>query len=153
MPIEIHPDDDTDPIDVRPNTNEAAVLAVLAKHPRKAFTQTELADRAEVSQGSIYKTVERLIDKGLVQQYADGEHVHVVHDRRDAIYRRLRSFRDVQTFARLFDEDYFSENPDWADEFDDLGREPLPERDSDPRDTTSTDEDFDVSEMSDLDTE
>lgn len=151
MPIEIHPDDDPDPIDVRPDTNEAAVLAVLAKHPQKAFTQAELADRAEVDRGSIYKTVERLINKGLAQRYADGEHVHVAHDRRDAIYRRLRSFRDARTFERIFDGDYFSENPDWADEFDDLGREPLPERDAESQEGSSANEDFDVAEMPDLD--
>lgn len=126
MPIEIQSDDHP-PIDVRPNTHEAAVLAVLATRPNQAFTQVELADRAEVGSTSIYKTVERLIDKGLVQRYGDGEHVHVNHDRYQAIYRRLRSFRDTQRFERLFDGDYFSEHPDWADEFDDLGRERLPE--------------------------
>lgn len=126
MPIEIQ-SDDPPPIDIRPNTNEAAVLAVLATHPNQAFTQVELAERAEVGRTSIYKTVERLIDKGLIQRYTDGEHVHVNHDRYEVIYRRLRSFRDTQTFKRLFDGDYFSEHPDWADEFDDFGRERLPE--------------------------
>lgn len=125
MPIEIQPDD-ADPIDVRPNTNEAAVLGVLVRHPDQAFTQAELADRAEVGRTSIYKTVDRLIDKGLAQRYTDGEHVHVNHERLETIYRRLRSFRDTETFERLFDGDYFSEHPDWAEEFDDLGRAPLP---------------------------
>lgn len=137
MPIEIQSDDQPS-IDIRPNTNEAAVLGVLARHPNQAFTQVELAERAEVGRTSIYKTVDRLIDKGLVQRYTDGEHVHVNHDRYEVIYRRLRSFRDTQTFKRLFDGDYFSEHPDWADEFDDLGREPLPEPSEESRNPTDS---------------
>jgi DNA-binding MarR family transcriptional regulator len=126
---------DIDPInarlsDVRPETNEASVLTILAKHPTKAFTHAELADWTEVSRTSIDKTVDWLLTKGLAQRYADGDHVHITHEHRDAIYRRLRSFRDTQTFERLFDGDYFSEHPDWADAFDDLGDEPLPERGS-----------------------
>lgn len=130
MPIEIHHDDD-EPIDVRPGTNEARVLAVLARYPNAAFTKTELAERADVKKTSIYKTVDRLLEKGLVEWHADGEHVHIDQDRRDAIYRRLRSFRDSKTFDRVFDDDYFAENPDWADDLPDLGRERLPHRDDD----------------------
>jgi DNA-binding MarR family transcriptional regulator len=150
MPIEIQPND-SHPIDVRPETNEANVLAILAKHPNKAFTQAELADRADVSRTSIYKTVDRLLTKGLAQRYTDGDHIHITHERRDAIYRRLRSFRDAQTFEQLFDGDYFSENPNWADEFDDLGREPLPEQETDASETADTNDDFEVADLPDLD--
>ena len=153
MPIEIQLDDDTDPIDVRPNTNEARVLAVLVTHPTAAFTKTELADRADVKQTSIYKTVDRLLEKGLVEWHADGEHVHINHDRRDAIYRRLRSFKDAKTFERLLDDDYFAENPDWDDDLPNLGREPLPPRDDAARPDDAEPDLDDIAEMPDLDEE
>jgi len=150
MPIEIHRDGD-EPIDVRPNTNEARVLAVLTRHPNIAFTKTELADRADVKKTSVYKTVDRLLEKGLVEWHADGEHVHVNHHRRDAIYRRLRSFRDASTFERMFDDDYFAEHSDWDDDLPDLGREPLPPQGSDPeRDDAESELDA-IAEMPDLD--
>lgn len=168
MPIEIEPDNGGTAVNVRPGTNEAAVLGVLARHPGQAFRQAELAERADVDRGSVYKTVERLIEKGLAEWHTDGEHVHVAHDRRDAIYRRLRSFRETETFRRLFGDDAFAEQPAWPDEFDDLGREPLPNRDTAPETdepdesgetngpdgSTETDEpvgSFDVSELPDID--
>ena len=150
MPIEIHRDGD-DPIDVRPDTNEARVLAVLTRHPNTAFKKIELADRADVKKTSVYKTVDRLLEKGLVEWHADGEHVHVNHDRHDAIYRRLRSFKDASTFERLFDDDYFAENPDWDDDLLDLGPEPLPPQDSDSGQDVSESELDDIAEMPDLD--
>lgn len=142
MPIEIHPDDDVAPIDVRPETNEARVLAVLASYPKAAFTPTELAERADIQRTSVYKTIERLVDKDLVVRHPDGDHVHVNHDLRDRIYHRLRAFRDAETFERTFDDDWFSRHSDWADGLDDLGPEPLPDppddgiearRDEEPR--------------------
>ena len=129
MPIEIHRDDD-DSISVQPDTNEARVLAVLVQHPNTAFTKTELAERADVKTTSIYKTVDRLLEKGLVKWHADGRHVHISHEHRDAIYRRLRSFRDTSTFERMFNDDYFAANPGWADGLPDLGKEPLPPRET-----------------------
>lgn len=150
MPIEIHRDDD-DPVDVRPDTNEARVLAVLVEHPNTAFTKTELAEYADVKRTSVYKTVDRLLEKELVEWHADGEHVHVDLERRDAIVRRLRSFKDASTFERLFGDDSFAENPDWADDLPDLGTESLPPRDanSDRADVESgVDE---IVEMPDLD--
>jgi len=152
MPIEIHHDGD-DPVDVRPGTNAAHVLAVLTRHPNAAFTRAELAERADVKRTSIYKTVDRLVEKGLVEWHTDGDHVHVNHDRRDAIYRRLRSFRDSRTFERIFDDDYFTGNPDWADELPDLGREPLPPRDESERHDDREAALDEIAEMPDLDGE
>lgn len=143
MPIEIHRDGD-EPIDVRPDTNEARVLAVLTKHPNTAFTKTELAGYADVKKTSVYKTVDRLLEKGLVEWHADG-------DRRDAIYRRLRSFKDASTFERLFDDDYFAENADWDDDLPDLGREPLPPQDADSGQDDSGAALDEIAEMPDLD--
>jgi predicted transcriptional regulator len=126
MPIEIQRDTD-ETIDVKPRTNEATVLAYLVKHPQTAFRQVELSNATGVSRSSVYKTVERLIEKGLVEWYVDREHVHINRDRRESIYKRLRSFRDAETFERLFEDDYFAENLDWADDIPDMGKEPLPE--------------------------
>ena len=150
MPIEIHRDGD-EPIDVRPGTNEARVLAVLTKHPNTAFTKSELADHADVKQTSVYKTVDRLLEKGLIEWHVDGTHVHVDHDRRDAIYRRLRSFKDASTFERLFDGDYFADHADWDDDLPDLGKEPLPPQDSDTGQDDSESELDGIAEMPDID--
>lgn len=150
MPIEIHRDGD-EPIDVRPDTNEARVLAVLARHPETAFTKTELADYADVKRSSVYKTVDRLLEKGLAQWHADGDHVHVDHDRREAIYRRLRSFKDASTFERLFAGDHFAEHPDWAGELPDLGEEPLPRRGSNPDGDGPEADTEDIGDLPDID--
>ena len=149
MPIGIH--DDDDPIDVRPDTNEARILAVLTRHPDSAFTKAELAEYAGVKTTSVYKTVDRLLEKGLVERHADGEHVHIHHDRRDAIYRRLRSFKDASTFERIFDDDYFAETPDWDEDLPDLGREPLPPRDADAVEGNADSGLDEIAEMPDLD--
>jgi DNA-binding MarR family transcriptional regulator len=146
MPIEIHHSGD-DPIDVQPGTNEARILTFLTRHPDTAFTKAELAERTDVKTTSVYKTVDRLIEKGLVERHADGDHIHVTQDRRDAIYRRLRSFKDSDTYERLFDDDYFAEQPEWAEEFPDLGREPLPTRDVG---TTRDDREPELDEMGDM---
>jgi len=150
MPIEIHRDDD-EPIDVRPGTNEAKILAVLARHPNTAFTKTELGEYADVKQTSVYKTVDRLLEKGFAEWHADGTHVHINHDRRDAIYRRLRSFKDSDTFERLFGEDYFATTPDWDEDLPDLGKEPLPSQENDRNRTDTESELDDIAAMPDLD--
>ncbi len=150
MPIEIHRDDD-EPVDVRPGTNEAQILAVLARHPNAAFTKTELGEYAGVKQTSVYKTVDRLLEKGLAEWHADGTHVHINHDRRDAIYRRLRSFEDAETFERLLGEDDFAANPDWDDDLPDLGKEPLPPQESDRERDDAESELDDIAEMPDID--
>lgn len=140
MPIEIPRDDDAPPVDVSPGTNEARALAVLAKYPAAAFTPTELAERADIRRSSVYKTVERLVDKGLVVRHPDGDHVHVNHDVRDRIYHRLRAFRDAETFERVFDGDWFSRHQGWADDLDDLGAVSLPEAPVDSDEGTRVEE-------------
>ncbi|MFC4986791.1 MarR family transcriptional regulator [Saliphagus infecundisoli] len=150
MPIEIQHDGD-DPIDVRPGTNEARVLAVLSKYPNTAFTKTELAEHADVKQTSVYKTVDRLVEKGVIERHSDGDHVHINHDRRDAIYRRLRSFKDANTLERMFDDDYFEENPNWASDLPDLGQERLPQPNVDAEQGDHEADLETIAEMPDLD--
>ncbi|PSQ33586.1 hypothetical protein BRD09_00290 [Halobacteriales archaeon SW_10_68_16] len=69
----------------------------------------------------------------------------------DVIYRRLRAFKDAETFERLFGEDGFEENPDWSEDLPDLGKEPLPSRESE-RDRGDTEPGLDdIAEMPDTD--
>jgi hypothetical protein len=69
----------------------------------------------------------------------------------DVIYRRLRAFKDAETFERLFGEDGFEENPDWSEDLPDLGKEPLPPQDS-GRDRGDTEPGLDdIAEMPDID--
>jgi DNA-binding Lrp family transcriptional regulator len=128
MPIEIDPNTDSDPIPVQPDTNEAAVLEVLAKHPQQAFTQAELAERAGVKETSVYKTVDRLTGKGLARRY-DDRHYYVDPDARDAIYHRLRSFKRRRPGRAGGDRGPESEPTatDWG-EYDDREKVPLPDR-------------------------
>jgi DNA-binding Lrp family transcriptional regulator len=125
MPIEIDPNTESNQIPVQPDTNEAAVLEVLAKHPQQAFTQAELAERAGVKETSVYKTVDRLTGKGLVRRY-DDRHYYVDPDRRDAVYHRLRSFKRRRPGGG--EDAAEPAATDWS-EYDDREKVPLPDRD------------------------
>jgi hypothetical protein len=123
MPIEIDPNTESAPIPVQPDTNEAAVLEVLAKHPQQAFTQAELAERAGVKATSVYKTVDRLTGKGLIRRY-DDRHYYVDPDARDAIYHRLRSFKRRRPGRGGGESE--PATTDWS-EYDDREKVPLPD--------------------------
>lgn len=52
---------------VTPGTNEYEVLSLLRENPDKAYTQSEIAEKTGVKQGSIGPTLVRLREKGRVE--------------------------------------------------------------------------------------
>lgn len=72
--------------------------------------------------------------RGIVTGIDDEPHVEgrrLTVRRVGAVAEKRGLNRDATTFERLFDDDYFAEHPDWADDLPDLGRERLPPRDAD----------------------
>ncbi|THE65835.1 ArsR family transcriptional regulator [Salinadaptatus halalkaliphilus] len=49
-----------------PGTNAAKILSFLRTHPNKAFTQSEIAEKTDVTSGSVGPTLVRLRERGRV---------------------------------------------------------------------------------------
>lgn len=119
MPIDIEERGD-EPLPIRPDTNEEAVLTVLAAHPTLGFAPKELLEETDVPEGSIHKTLQRLVEKGLARKTEDG-YYHVNADR--DVVGLLRSLAALERMSREFEGDWFDRNPGWADDLPDLGPE------------------------------
>lgn len=52
--------------DPSPGTNAHEILSFLEQHPDQAFTQSEIADETDVTQGSVGPTLVRLRESGRV---------------------------------------------------------------------------------------
>lgn len=101
---------------VKPNTNEHALLTVLADHPDKGFTTSELAALADVSAGSASKSLGRLSEKGLVRKL-DG--YWAIAD--DRIATRAASILSLEAIEARYGDDAYGRSDDWVDELPDLG--------------------------------
>lgn len=145
MPIDLDRRGD-DPLPVRPDTNEEALLAVLAGHPSLGFAPKELVERTDVPSGSIHKTLQRLVEKGLVRKTDDGYyHVNAERD----VAGLLESLRALDQLSREFEGDWFDRNPGWADDLPDLGTETVDV----PHADDATDDGIPTEEFPDLGTE
>ena len=73
-------DEDTQIIDLAPDTTQGKIYRFLLENADKAFRQREVVDAVDVPQGSVGPTLKRLEERGLVEhrgQYwkiADTEH-------------------------------------------------------------------------------
>jgi DNA-binding GntR family transcriptional regulator len=63
--VEAHADEAPRPI--REGSNAHRILTLLVDHPGTGFTPSEIADRTEVSRGSVGPTLHRLAARGLVR--------------------------------------------------------------------------------------
>lgn len=69
MPIDIDTFESSPPdrLETSGETNADRVMAFLATHPDKAFTQSEIRNATDVKAGSISVVLSRLEDRGLVR--------------------------------------------------------------------------------------
>jgi hypothetical protein len=145
MPIQIDNLGD-EPLPVQPDTNEEAALSVLAAHPDLGFAPKELRERTDISDGSIHKTLQRLVEKGLARKTEAG-YYYVAPDR--DVRGLLRSIQTLETLSREFEGDWFDRNPGWAAELPDLGTETVEA----PQRETASDDPFSTDDLPDLGTE
>lgn len=119
MPIEADElrNTDGDTLPVRPGTNEYALLRHLLERPDLAYTPKELSEETGVAYGSVYPTLQRLGEKGLVEK-VDRYWMAAEDDR---IAARTASLLGLRTIAERERGDEYSRNPDWADDLPDLG--------------------------------
>ena len=86
MPINIdHLDDGPEDLfDLQEGTQPYRILRFLAAHDDLAFTQSEIADRMDISRGSVGAVLSRLDDRGLVRHR--GRYWAIAEDDRLASY-------------------------------------------------------------------
>lgn len=119
MPVEADAlrGDDGDGLLVRPGTNEHTLLAYLLEHRDLAYTPKELSEATDVTYGSVYPTLQRLGEKGLVEK-SDRYWMAVEDDR---IAARTAALLGLRTTAEREGDDQYSRNPEWADDLPALG--------------------------------
>lgn len=116
MPVDIEILEEADALPIKPNTNEHALLSVLADHPQKGFTSGELATLADVAPGTASKSLSRLEEKGLVRKL-DG--YWAVAD--DRLASRVASIISLEAIEARYGDDVYGRSDDWVDELPDLG--------------------------------
>jgi hypothetical protein len=145
MPVQIDKLDDGS-LPIRPGTNEEAALSILAAHPDLGFAPKELRERTDIPSGSIHKTLQRLVEKGLTRK-TDTGYYYVAPDR--DVRGLLRSIRTLENLSREFEGDWFDRNPGWATDLPDLGTETVDTRQRE----TSSEDPFSTDDLPDLGTE
>jgi DNA-binding transcriptional ArsR family regulator len=113
MPIELDSRDEIPP--VKPDTNAHELLSVLLEHPEIGFTPKELAEMTDVPHSSVYKTLTRLREKGLVRKV--DSYWAVAEDIASSRIGNVVSLQQIE--AEYGDDDYG--NDDWAEDAPDLG--------------------------------
>lgn len=118
MPVEFESyDPSRGRLNVSEGTNAGKILAFLAENPDLGFTPREIHESTEVARGSVGPTLRRLAEHGLVRHKGD-YWAAAAEDRLAAIAGTALSMDAVD--ERLGD-DWYGQNPDWADDLPDLG--------------------------------
>ena len=103
-------------IDLTPGTNARVLLSFLLKHPDVGFTPAELHEQTNVPRGSINPTLARLERAGLVRH--KGDYWAAADD--DRLAAASAAVLGLQAVHDAHSGDWYAQNPDWADDFDDL---------------------------------
>lgn len=106
--------DPTESIPFGPGTQPRTVLQFLLNHPETAYTQTELADATGIQRGSLGTVLSRLESHDLVR-HRDRYWIIADDDRLASVSAASTGLRSV---AETYDDDWYAQNPDWADSFD-----------------------------------
>lgn len=111
-------DDDSFP--VNPDTDEYEALDFLVRHHECGFVQSEIADRTNIIESRVAKTMTRLIEKGFVKR--SNRTYCVDPDQVDVLRERLKSINSVvQLFEGVPDDDAYAEEG-WEDELPNIDR-------------------------------
>ncbi|MFD1635407.1 MarR family transcriptional regulator (plasmid) [Haloplanus ruber] len=114
MPVHVDEFTNGEPFPVKPDTNEYEALRFLVANREYGFTPSEIADKTDISDSSITKTMTRLFEKDLVARSAGV--YYVPPEGADTIKQRLESLdATVQLFESTPDDDAYSKDG-WEDE-------------------------------------
>jgi hypothetical protein len=125
MPIDLRTHNPDEPIDIRPSTNEAAIVKLLYAHSHLGFTPSELEEHLDMAPGSVSTTLSRLLEKGYIGKTADGLY-HSLTDR-PQIGQFAKSLVTLDHIATTYPNAGFDE--DLVKDVDDeeTGQQPVPE--------------------------
>jgi hypothetical protein len=104
-------------MDLSEGTNARRILSFLAAHPGLGFTPKEIHEETGVPRGSVGATLKRLEEQGLVRH--KGNYWAAANDDRLASYFGAKLGMDA--IEDRFGDDYYGQNPDWAEDLPDLG--------------------------------
>ena len=104
----------TESIPFGPGTQPRTVLQFLLEHPETAYTQTELAEATGIQRGSLGTVLSRLESHDLVH-HRDRYWIIADDDRLASV---SAASAGLQSVAETYDDDWYVQNPDWADDFD-----------------------------------
>ena len=104
-------------MDLAEGTNARRILAFLAGHPDVGFTPKEIHEATGVARGSVGPTLRRLAEHGLVRH--KGDYWATADDDRLAAISSVALSMDA--VRERFGDDWYGQNPDWADDLPDLG--------------------------------
>jgi len=108
MPVRVDKLTGDEPFPVTPDTNEYEALDFLVRHHEYGFPPREIAERTDINESSVAKTVRRLDENDLVERSDEIYYVDPV--RVDTIKARLKSIDAVvRLFERAPDDDAYAE--------------------------------------------
>lgn len=109
MGIDIDRFEEADPADLEEVTNAERVVSFLATHDDRAWTRSEIANRAGIDENSIGSVLTRLRERGLVRH--KGQYWAITDDR-----ERLRDAYDLHRMTQRLDEQFGVERKsEWTD--------------------------------------
>ena len=106
--------DPTESIPFGPGTQPRMVLQFLLGHPETAYTQSELSEATGIQRGSLGKVLSRLESHDLVRHR---DRYWIIADD-DQLASVSAASTGLQSVAETYNDDWYAQNPDWADDFD-----------------------------------
>ncbi|MFC6763571.1 MarR family transcriptional regulator [Natrinema soli] len=106
-------------IDLTEGTNARTLLSFLLEHQGIGFTPAELHEEAGVARGSVSPTLSRLEQAGLVRH--EGNYWAAAED--DRLAAASASIVGLATVEEDYGDDWYGQNPDWAEDLPDLSEE------------------------------
>jgi len=96
MPVDLDTHNPSEPVDVRPGTNEAEALCFLYANADYGFKPAEVREYTSIPTNSAYKALTRLYEKDLIGKTADG-YYHALDDQ--IVARYAESLRNGESFS------------------------------------------------------
>ncbi|QSG10501.1 Transcriptional regulator, TrmB family [Halapricum desulfuricans] len=115
MPIRIDSSGGETP-PIKPGTNAHELLTVLLDHPDMGFSPKELAELTDVPHSSVYKTLSRLHERGLVRKV---DSYWAVAE--DVAASEIANVVSLQQIEAEYGEDAYGTDDEWADDAPNLG--------------------------------
>ncbi len=122
MPVDLRTHTPDDSINVRPGTNEAAILELLYTAPHLGYSPAEIRDQIDIPAGSVSTTLTRLLEKGYIGKTSDG----LYHGLDDSphIRRFAQSLVKLNQITTTYPNAGFDE--EFVENVEDSGPEPIP---------------------------